>query len=420
MPVAPGSAPFPDHGPPMPARCLLALLLLAPSALAQVPPGNVLVSSSNMLREYTPDGQLVDSRPIPHPGGSHPLGEVARDVVLDGAGDLHVYNGTFSPWLSTLRADDGTWEHHTTDDWNTVNNVSYGGIASIGPWLFVSDALSGGGLWRFDSQDGFSVQLVAGGTDFIDVVTGRDGLVYGLVSNGSFVRAYDPGTLDLVRAFSVGASVRGIAVDESGAVFGASWDGRIHHFAPTGMVVESVESGTSNLMDIDLDPFGNLVVGGRFGEVILTDRSLDSLSTFIAGTNTFVAFRAGGGPGASECVAFPNSTGSAATLSAEGSNSVAAGDLVLTAGLLPTSTYIFFIGSEPALSPFGNGLLCVGDGLLRFPPSFAGDGQGRLEVFPDPGLRPGEVTRFQCWYRDPAAGGDAFNTSDAYTVLWIP
>lgn len=29
-------------------------------------------------------------------------------------------------------------------------------------------------------------------------------------------------------------------------------------------------------------------------------------------------------------------------------------------------------------------------------------------------------TYFQCWYRDPAAGGAAFNTSNGLEVLFLP
>src|SRR5262249_4859030 len=94
-----------------------------------VPAANLLVSTDGaapqqLLQEYTSGGTLVRSLAIP-PGGP---AEDARDLVADSSGNILVYNGTFSPYLSTYSTS-GSWSHQTFAGWSTVNNVSYGGIA---------------------------------------------------------------------------------------------------------------------------------------------------------------------------------------------------------------------------------------------------------------------------------------------------
>ena len=68
----------------------------------------------------------------------------ARDVVVGTAGQAYVYNGTFTPSLSTLDPVAGTWASTTLSGWSTVNNVSYGGVAAFGPYVFASDMNTAG------------------------------------------------------------------------------------------------------------------------------------------------------------------------------------------------------------------------------------------------------------------------------------
>ena len=64
------------------------------------------------------------------------------------------------------------------------------------------------------------------------------------------------------------------------------------------------------------------------------------------------------------CSSTPNSTGSPALISATGSDSVSANDIVLFAQPVPNQPGIFFYGPEQIAVPFGNGTLCVGQGAL--------------------------------------------------------
>lgn len=133
------------------------------------------------------------------------------------------------------------------------------------------------------------------------------------------------------------------------------------------------------------------------------------------------------GPGSVYCDSDANSSGSPALISASGSSSIAANDLVLTASNLPLGTYgLFFLGTQQASQPLGNGTLCVGGALRRFP-TFGPTGSSVVQqvasaVLGTPGLavQPGATLRFQCWFRDTAVPGAGVDLSDAYQVTFVP
>ncbi|HJO25775.1 MAG TPA: FG-GAP repeat protein [Planctomycetota bacterium] len=129
------------------------------------------------------------------------------------------------------------------------------------------------------------------------------------------------------------------------------------------------------------------------------------------------------------CVTSPNSVGLGASLSATGSTSVAANDLVLLARSLPANQFgIIFYGRDPVQIPFGNGIRCIGGGqLFRFSPIQSSSGglvNWPLDVTTPP-FAAGQITphstwHFQFWYRDPLAGGANFNLSDALRITFCP
>jgi hypothetical protein len=130
--------------------------------------------------------------------------------------------------------------------------------------------------------------------------------------------------------------------------------------------------------------------------------------------------------GSNYCSPAANSTGQPAFLWATGTHSVAANDLVLHAGPVPTTTNgILFLGSSQAYVPLGNGFRCVGGTLLRMPPAHATNGQLQFNV--NNAVPPlvghviaGSTWNFQAWYRDVPAGGAQFNLSDGYQVVFTP
>ncbi len=134
------------------------------------------------------------------------------------------------------------------------------------------------------------------------------------------------------------------------------------------------------------------------------------------------------------CQVNTNSTGFPAIIDYLGSASLAANDLSLFASPCAYNQFgVFFYGPEQIDIPFGNGHLCVGAGgvgLFRLNPPVQVNGFGDASRDLDYTVPPmnggaGEVTsgstwNFQFWFRDPMAGGSAFNTSNGLSVLFCP
>lgn len=131
--------------------------------------------------------------------------------------------------------------------------------------------------------------------------------------------------------------------------------------------------------------------------------------------------------GTNYCTSTTNSTGSVAVVTATGSNSIAANNLVLRAAPVPASVNgLFFFGTTPMQAPFGNGVKCVTAPTIRLPLATATAG-GQLNVAVNnavapasPHLTAGSTWKFQAWFRDPAAGGSNYNLSDGYSITFQP
>lgn len=116
--------------------------------------------------------------------------------------------------------------------------------------------------------------------------------------------------------------------------------------------------------------------------------------------------------GTSYCPANPNSTGMPADLWVSGTLDA----LRLRAEPLPEpGPALFFYGPTSTEIPFGNGKLCVGSPHKRLvPPIPVIEHSATLVVdLSHTGL---SSIHLQCWFRDPAAGGAAFNLSDALAL----
>src|SRR5947209_13373380 len=94
---------------PLEDRLTPALDVLAVTAPNNGPPA---------VTEYAPDGSVVRVL-TPPPTDDN------RDVAVSPNGDIQLFNGTFSPELSTYHA--GAWSNQTVANWSTVNNLTYGG-----------------------------------------------------------------------------------------------------------------------------------------------------------------------------------------------------------------------------------------------------------------------------------------------------
>ena len=140
-----------------------------------------------------------------------------------------------------------------------------------------------------------------------------------------------------------------------------------------------------------------------------------------SGDQFFVLSQGPVAPGTNYCTSTANSSGSAAVMSATGSNSIAANDLTISATTVPDEFGLFYFGPNQLSMPFGNGTRCVGGSTVRLnPPSLSSGGTASrvVDVIAE-GIVPGDVN-FQYWFRDPSAGGSAYDLSDGYQITFVP
>lgn len=138
------------------------------------------------------------------------------------------------------------------------------------------------------------------------------------------------------------------------------------------------------------------------------------------------------GLGTNFCSSLPNSVGAAgSTITAMGSVSHTANNLVVHADGLPASQPGLFYYGPATLGgiAFGNGLRCVAGGsgtVVRCLPTVMSDPAGEMTAVIDNTLgihyqiSAGATLHFQCWYRDPAAGGAGYNLSNGLSLLFTP
>lgn len=117
-------------------------------------------------------------------------------------------------------------------------------------------------------------------------------------------------------------------------------------------------------------------------------------------------------------------------LLASGSASVVADELVLHASFsTPYQPGLFFQGNNAINAgqgiPFGDGLRCVGGGIVRLqtrPADPRGESWTTVSVATRGGVTPGSTKRYQWWYRDPVSSpcGSGYNLSNGVTVHWVP
>ncbi|MBM3990767.1 MAG: hypothetical protein FJ298_07130 [Planctomycetes bacterium] len=130
--------------------------------------------------------------------------------------------------------------------------------------------------------------------------------------------------------------------------------------------------------------------------------------------------------GLSYCISIGNSSGAPARIFGDGSTSIAANDLVLTAAPVPSSTYgLFLYGSSPSFSNFGSGVKCVGNPTRRLP-VVSGNGSSLRHVVDSSAgsasgvLVPGTTWYFQAWFRDNGFGNAATMLSDGLRLTFVP
>src|SRR5262249_10364526 len=228
------------------------------------PVANLLVSvdgayPQQLLKEFTQQGTLVQSRPPP-PGAAQ---QAARALAVGPDGRVFVFNGSGPAYLSTYDPAANTWSHRAYAGWNANSN---GGLGVYQNFVFVSDNYTGNdgsiehGVVRFNLSDGTAIRFA---TDFDpqDVNVGRDGPGYAVASFRA-VRVYNPQTLALVRTLTLPSTIggssqfyTGLAANASGDIYVCTSSNRmVHRFDATGTLLGSVTLSTSVgwLYDIDV------------------------------------------------------------------------------------------------------------------------------------------------------------------------
>ncbi len=123
-----------------------------------------------------------------------------------------------------------------------------------------------------------------------------------------------------------------------------------------------------------------------------------------------------------------NASGDGSQLTASGSGSIAANDLVLTADNLPLSSNnfcLFYQGSGQINgglgNPFGDGLRCANSNVVRIQlvASVGGLASTSVSISGTGGASIGTTLYYQAWYRSPGGPcGSSFNLTNGLAVTW--
>ena len=129
------------------------------------------------------------------------------------------------------------------------------------------------------------------------------------------------------------------------------------------------------------------------------------------------------------CTSAPNSFGTGAVISHLGSASLANNDLRLLVDFAPPGRKgLYFVGTQAAAVPFGDGWRCVGGAITRLGPvqisNFIGSFERPIDWTSAPfhtTVSAGSVRYFQLQYRDPTGPlGSGFNLSNGLRVVLCP
>ncbi|MEM7050722.1 MAG: hypothetical protein AAF604_13735 [Acidobacteriota bacterium] len=252
---------------------------------------SIVVAFQNRLYEYTIFGQRRQVIPIlGNPAAPPALTESARDVAIGRNGRVHVYNGTFDPVLSTGEPATATWRHDTFADWDTVNNLTYGGIATFADFVYVTDMFDGdNGIVRFDSSSGFSAERFEPGTDYIDLNLGLDGFLYALRSDQRTLDFFNPSTMGALGTITLSEDVRAIAINAAGEIFAVPFGATLFHFDRDGNEIKR-QITTERFVDLDLRADGTLIAGGEDAAVLVTGEAFGIFTVFNVGSGSAGAF----------------------------------------------------------------------------------------------------------------------------------
>jgi hypothetical protein len=336
-------------------------------------------------------------------------------------------------------------------------NTSTAALSQVGAVGFTCDAIAFAPDGRLFAADNSNFQLVVlnTATAAVDAVIGPfndftshvermsfhpiTGVLYGLDSFNFKLVTIDTGTGQISTVGPTGApptpSGLSWSLDGTKLYLTDLFDGCLYVVNPSTGATTRIGCGDAQ------EPYG-LATDGFSGQFYAVERhgggsTPCTLATvnIATGARSVVGTMVGGpeiedisfGPsvGTRYCQVNANSTGSPARIAASGSPSSAAANLTLAATSVPDQTGIFFHGANQIQTVFGNGFLCVSGGLRR---GLAVTALGKVVSYTYNNSNSkrslaghvGSTRNFQYWFRDPMAGGAAFNTSDAIAIGILP
>ena len=232
------------------------------------------------INEYDADGNVIQTIIPPAAPKSSDL-QNPRDLIVNRAGQIQLYNGTFDPYLSTYSPNSDSWSHRTHAGWSTINNGTYGGIAQFNNRVFVTNMSTAGnpssGLVVLDNSSGNSFEI-ASGIQATDVTLGLDNSLW-VLGGSDLVVEFDPLTLEQGRTVSlaaaIGNDIRSIAVDGEGNFYAGDFGGTISRLDSEGNLLDSLSPGAGSIYDVDVSDTGFLAFGTRLEGAWLTNTDLD-------------------------------------------------------------------------------------------------------------------------------------------------
>jgi len=190
-------------------------------------------------------------------------------------------------------------------------------------------------------------------------------------------------------------------------------DGRLHFEATETLYFQVTDSTTGLSFDITF-------TGNYFADQVF------DIVSYCSGDGSGGVCPCGNSAGIGEgCM---NGSGLGGKLETSGTSSISDDSLTLLGSqLAPSQPGLYFQGNNAVNSgdgnPFGDGLRCAGGGVHRLQVGFAdssGSSQTSISISASGAVSPGDVKRYQLWYRDPITSfcGFQFNLSNGIEVTW--
>jgi len=115
--------------------------------------------------------------------------------------------------------------------------------------------------------------------------------LYVLDNAGLTVGRFDPTSLVLDQFFDVANQISALAVAGDGTIWGAGTNGTLYHFSASGALLGSLVIGMVELIDIDLNITGQILLTDRNGSLLQTNTTMAAPTSFSTGVvPVFVTF----------------------------------------------------------------------------------------------------------------------------------